>query len=109
MNKHCESTSNHSADYCVSYKGAKEGQYAPHWPEGYKARLKKELQDKIKKHGPSGVSTNSTSTAESRAVIIKRIKADMQLAVEIDQNKTMGGISGHMDKSKPEDSEEETW
>ena len=98
----------------MSYKGAKEGQYAPHWPEEFKSRLKKELQDKIKKHGPSGVSTNSTGTGESHAVIMKRIKADMQLAVDIDPNKTMEGLNencAEMDKkrSKPEDSEEETW
>ena len=113
-NEHCESKSNHSTDYCVSYKGAKEGQYAPHWPEEFKSRLKKELQDKIKKNGPSGVSTNSTGTGESHAVIMKRIKADMQLAVDIDPNKTMEGLNencAEMDKkrSKPEDSEEETW
>ena len=49
-----------------------------------------------------------------RAVIMKRIKADMQLAIDIDQNKTMEGLNNNcaeMDKlkSKPEDSEEDTW
>ena len=45
---------------------------------------------------------------------MKRIKADMQLAIGIDQNKAMEGINDHcalMDKnkSKPEDSEEDKY
>ena len=88
-NEHCESKSNHSTDYCVSYKGAKEGQYAPHWPEEFKSRLKKELQDKIKKNGPSGVSTNSTGTETSMEVRLKRMKADMKHCAKTDCDKTM--------------------
>ena len=96
-NEHCESKSNHSTDYCVSYKGAKEGQYAPHWPEEFKSRLKKELQAKIKKHGPSGVSINSggvstnssSSTETSMEVRLKRMKADMMHCAKTDSDKTM--------------------
>jgi hypothetical protein len=95
-NKFCESKSSHGTDFCVSYGGKREGQFKEHWGEGFRKSLQEKLDVLIKKHGPSGVSTNASgvsSTEPSMDGRLARIKVDMLHCAKEDTDRTMGFLN----------------